>query len=423
MEDRFKPSNNSSSSSSSSKAARNVAPAPVDSISMSTREYPQFATQGGNEFKRTMPAQEHAPGIRTTSVTSGTVMGEGGSTVISEVGVISGMENKRRKGDFSSRLTLPQVFPNTRDSGGNNIMSGIAMEMEPGIQGLGHNSAESSATTGETFQGMLGSRDESSLQQTDQPLGIRFPTSESESSFIGRSLSLSHPNLSSRPALLTSAAATTTPAGPTHSQAPIPFPNISSFALSSMMGHFTSHPHLQSQPLSMNPSAAGGLMQGLGISVGSNQTVQPSSISSSLAQTLSLPNSAMSGLLGSMQNTSSISIMNTPGSLGAGTGGSRSSLPIPQSTAIPMPLTHPNLQNPAGLPLIPGMPNMYSYPYAATIPTQPPTTSVAHAGGAPPAGFPSQSLVPNYSQYLPPSLYRNPAQQQQPPVSAANFSR
>lgn len=395
------------SSNSSTAAARNVAPAPVDSISMPTREYPQFVAQGGSEFKHTMPAQEHAPG--PTSVTSGTGMGERGSTVISEVGVISGMENKRRKGDFSSRL-LPQVFPNAQDSS-TNIMSGIAMEMEPGIQGLGHNSAESLATTGETFRSMLGSQDDSNIQ----PLGLRYPTSESESSFVGRSLSLSHPTLSSRP-LLTSAATT----APTHSQAPIPFPNISGFALSSMMGHFVSHPHLQSQPLSMNPSAAGGLMQGLGLSVGSNQT-QPSSISSSLAQSLSLPNSAMSGLLGSMPNPSSISIMNTPGSLGAGTGGS-SRPTLPQSTAIPMPLTHPNLQNPAGLPLIPGMPNMYSYPYAATIPTQPPTTSIAHVAGGAPTGFPSQSLVPSYSQYLPPSLYRNPAQQQ-PSVSTTNFSR
>ena len=399
-------------SSNSSTATQNLTPHPVVPTSMP--EYTLLVPQGGSEFKHTMAAQEHASG--PTSDTAETVLGGRGSTVISEVGVVSSMENKRRKGDFSSRI-LPQAFPNAQDSGGN-IMSGIAMEMEPGIQGLGHNSAESSSTSGETFQGMLGSQDSSNLQ-TEQ--GLRFPTSESESSFIGRSLSLSHPNLSSRP-LLTSTA-TTAPV-PTHSQAPIPFPNISGFALSSMMGFTPHHPHLQSQSLSMNPSVPGGLMQGLGLSVGSNQT-QPSSIPSSLPQTLSLPNSAMSGLLGSMQNPS-ISIMNAPGSLGAGTGGSRPNLP--QSTAIPMPLTHPNLQNPAGLPLIPGMPNMYSYPYAATIPAQPPTTTVAHAAaagsGAPPAGFPSQPLVPSYSQYLPPSIYRNPAQQQQqPPVSTANFSR
>jgi hypothetical protein len=119
------------------------------------------------------------------------------------------------------------------------------------------------------------------------------------------------------------------------------------------------------------------------------------------------------GLLAGAGSNPPISIMNPlpqvslgmpPG--GGGGGGSSNRPPnLPPSTSLPMPLTHPipaNLQNPS-LSLIPGMPNMYSYPYTAALPTQPATSS--------PSGFPPHSLMPSgYPQYLPPSLYSNSQQ-------------
>lgn len=310
-------------------------------------------------------------------------------TIISRGGVVpASMENKSRKGDYSPDL-LPQTFHSGQDS--SNMMSELSVP---------HDSGMVSETTSSTFQSMLASRDDSSLQ-TNQALQSHYPIMDAEHGHLGQggasSKSLSHPNLSAISPRLAPRAVHT------HSQVPpIPFPaNLGGFTLSSMVGHFTSpHPQLQPQSLSMNP-ATGGLMQGLGLSVGSNHAQPPTSVS-----TLSNPPQPMpTGLL----SNPPISIVNPL-------------LPrpnLPPSTSLPMPLTHPiptiptNLQNPS-VPLIPGMPNMYSYPYAATLPA----TSSANAH----VGFPPQSLMPpGYAQYLPPSLYGDSPQQ--PPVSSANFSR
>lgn len=102
---------------------------------------------------------------------------------------------------------------------------------------------------------------------------------------------------------------------------------------------------------------------------------------------------------------------------------------------MPMPLSHNmassgslpgSLPNPSALPLLPGMPNMYPYPYtgalpsAATavqsLPSQPITSAMVRMNTP---GFPSQTLVPGYPSYVPPSLYGNT----QPPVSNGSFSR
>lgn len=314
-------------------------------------------------------------------------------------GVISSLEqqNKAGKVEYSSSSgMLSQSFHGSQVSG----------NMLP----MAHNSGmtlEPSSTNAETFQDMLASQDVNSSLQVNRGVlgGSRY--SDSESGHIGPSVkSLSHPNLRS----ISPRAA---PRGTSMSQAvpsqapPIPFPaSLGGF----MVGHFTSphHPHLQPQPLSMNPAAAGGMMHGLGLTVGSNPAQQPSSIA--IAQTLSLSNPSQpmpAGLLTGAGSNPSISIMNTlpqVSSLSMPPGGSSKPPNLPPSTSLPMPrpLTH-NLQNP-NLPLIQGMPNMYSYPYAATLPTQPATSS--------PAGFPPQSFVPpGYSQYLPPSLYSNSPQQ------------
>ncbi len=276
------------------------------------------------------------------------------------------------------------------------------MQLES-LQGLGHNASmapESSSNRPEaSFRNLLNSQD----SNPDPAQGLR---------------SLSHPNLTNIPTRTLPSMTQSSPnLPPTHSQTPISFPaHLGSFALSSMVGHFT-HPQLQPP---MNP--AGGLMPSLGVSVGPNQ-----SISNNLAHGLSLCSSSIS-----IMNAPMVSISTGQGGGGGvrgsgGRGGSQGS--------VPMPLTHHitgNLQNPSSLPLIPGMPSMYSYPYtaaaaaAAATTTLPPTaasntSSVVYPNA--PAGFPSQSLMPaGYPQYISPSLYGNAPQ---PPTSAhqGNFPR
>lgn len=411
-----------SSSTSSTTLGNSVASPSNDSLSLSSPKYPLYVAPESSDFKHALSSQEHmSPPEATGGVLGGQGrqghVGKGGTSHGTGGGMISGggggsaMETKGSKNDFSSEL-LPQSFHNAQDS--NNLMVGLPMQLEPPLQGLGHNPGMSSSATTETFRNLLSSQDDSSLQPDHNSLRLRYSNdgTDGESGGIGAAArSLSHPNLTTiPPRALPRVTQQSSAAVPTHSQAPIPFPaSLGGFTLSSMVGHFTSHPHLQAQSLSMNP-AVGGLMQGLGISIGSNQT-QPPPISNTLAQSLSLSNPAMPGLLGGTSNPS-ISIMNPPASLNAGA--SRANLTPNSTTTLPMPLTHHiagNLQNPAGLPLIPGMPNMYSYPY--TLPTQPVTTSIVHTNAP---GFPSQSFVPTgYSQYLSPSLYGNAPQQ--PPVS------
>ena len=332
--------------------------------------------------------------------------GEGGGAIGGGGAVVS---VDSHKSEFSSNLA-PQTF-HSQDS---NLMGGLSMQLEPPLQGMGHSSGmapESTSGSSETFRSLLNSTDNDELH-SEQTLGLRYSMANSLSvNLEGRSLS--HPNLTNIPSRTLPRVSQSSSNILTHSQASIPFPaNFGSFALSSMVGHLSSHPQLQPQSFSMNP--AGGLMQGLGVSMagGTNQS-QPPAISNNPAQSLSLSNAPVSGLLGGGSNPSSISIMNPSVSLGGG-----SSRPnLPPTCTLPMPLTHPiagNLQNPAGLPLITGMQNVYSYPYTATLPAQPITSSMIRPG------FPSQSLVPGYPQYIPPSIYGN---SQQPPVSTGNFSR
>lgn len=391
----------------SSAAVRSMVLPPSNSLSLPSHEYPHFAAPGSTEFKHTISTKDQAP---PTDV--------GGGVITNRRGVIPSLEqNKARKaGEYSSSSgLLSQSFHSSGVSG--NIMGELPITLEPSMPpvGLAHNSrmaSESPSANAEAFQGMLASQDDTSLQVNREALGgSRYSVPDSESGHIGPSMkSLSHPNLSSIPPRAVPRGTSMSQAVPSQAP-PVPFPaNLGGFSLSSMVGHFTSphHPHLQAQPLSMNPAAAGGLMHGLGLTVGSNPAgQQPSSIA--IAQTLSLSNPPQPMPAGLLAGTNpSISIMNPVSSLsmppGGGGGGSRS--PNLPPTSLPMPLTHPiatNLQNP-NLPLIQGMPNMYSYPYAATLPTQPATSS--------PAGFPPHSLMPpGYSQYLPPSLYSNSPQQ------------
>lgn len=82
---------------------------------------------------------------------------------------------------------------------------------------------------------------------------------------------------------------------------------------------------------------------------------------------------------------------------------------------MPVSLPHPimaapgnlpsGLPNPSSLPIFPGMPNMYSYPYPSTLSSQPPTSSIP--------SFPPQGILSRYpSPYVPPTLYGN----SQPPI-------
>ena len=100
---------------------------------------------------------------------------------------------------------------------------------------------------------------------------------------------------------------------------------------------------------------------------------------------------------------------------------------MPNFPAIQMPLTHPITArlpapgNPTGIPLLPTMPNVYPYPYPASIPgiqnlPSQPISSTMVRMNAP--GFPSQTLVSGYPSYVQPSVYGNTQQ-----VSASNFSR
>ena len=100
---------------------------------------------------------------------------------------------------------------------------------------------------------------------------------------------------------------------------------------------------------------------------------------------------------------------------------------MPNFPAIQMPLTHPITArlpapgHPAGIPLLPTMPNVYPYPYPSSIPgmqslpSQPITSTMVRMNTP---GFPPQTLVSGYPSYVQPSVYGNTQQ-----VSASNFSR
>lgn len=484
----------SSTSDNNSVNLRNVAPPPDDasSLPLSGHEYPppQFGNSGSDFNKHAPLSQDHTPTPDTAmggggggGVTISGGGGGGGGGMVMSAGGSGGGGGSGMDGKAEHILHQPPSYHHNSQNPG--LMSSL-LDPPPSMQGLSHGTGSSSnvsqhqPSNAESFRGLLSSQDDSgSLQQ--QPVtnhgggnggGMRYSTAgggaggKAETSGVDvAARSLSHPNLSSIPGRTATTlppilpppsrgttqqqqppphTATSSTVAPAPHQPPLPFPaNLGGFALSSMVGHFTSHPQLQAQSLSMNP-AAGGLMPGLGISVGGGAGggggVSQTQPSNALAPGLSLSNHQMQGMLGATPPNPSISLMSPPaatlsggGGGGGGGGGTGRSQTLPPSnvnaTSLPMPLTHPiagNLQNPtaaaaaAGLPLLPGMPNMYSYPYTAgTLPAgaQPAvTSSIVH-----PAGFPSQSLVQGYSQYLPPSLYGNAPQQ--PPVSTGNFSR
>lgn len=396
-----------------------MAPPPADSLPIpAPHKYPQFVAPASSEFKHTISPQDPAP---PTDIGGGVVINRGGGgSVIPSLD----QQGESRKEDYTSPrglLSQQPPFHSTQDSG--DMMNELPIAMEPNLSapaGLAHSSgigSGSPSTNAETFQSMLASQNDSSLREALGGARFALPDNDSSGHLRTSAKSLSHPNLSSIPPPPRGVPRdnlTMSQALPAHSQAPpIPFPaNLGGFTFSSMMGHFTSpggHPQLQPQPISMNPAAAaGGLMPGLGLSIGSNQ--QPSSISIAPTLAFSSPSQMPPGLLAGSASNPPISIMNSlpqVSTLSAppeGGGGSSNRSPnLPASTSLHMPLTHPigtNLQN----PLLPGMSNMYSYPYATTLPTQPVSTS--------PAAFPPHSLMtPGYPQYLPPSLYSNSPQQ------------
>ena len=113
---------------------------------------------------------------------------------------------------------------------------------------------------------------------------------------------------------------------------------------------------------------------------------------------------------------------------------------LPSGGMPPMPLSHNmaavaggtagglpgSLSNPSALPLLPGMHNMYPYPYTGalpsaaaavqSLPSQPITSAMVRMNTP---AFPSQTLVPGYPSYVAPSLYGNT----QPPVTNGSFTR
>jgi len=295
---------------------------------------------------------------------------------------------------------------------------------------------------------------------------------------ITRGRSLSHPNLSnmsresepagsmlqqpsidmpsSKGALPTAQATIFTHSQPTNQAPPPPIPfhsNLGSFALSSMMGHFA--PQLPPQslhtPAVVNPPNQSGIdpdirgmapPQGLvaRTSVGSSRnSAVRSETQSRIPATAGSGMSGQSLLAGGGLNPP-LSIVNTPFNMGGvgvglpgggGLGGSGTGsggggvVNLPHSSNPSMPLAHPIACNAPSLPLLPGMPAVYSYPYSATLPTQSISSSMVRMNAPGPAGFPPPgqgALTPGggYNQYMAPSLYGNA---QQPPVSTGNFTR
>lgn len=452
------------------------------SSSSSAHDFSHFgADRRVPSFKHTLPAQGHSTSTPSVMVMTarggrgGGGRGEVGTGITGQeimigntgrVGPISGVESEGQKNDFSSSPptteSISQALYCLQDS--SMIMGGGGLPMQlDQLQGLlphrlpsrgnkpppnSHHHHHHHEHDGFSGGGdLMSSRDDSSLQ-VDQSLALRLSgssgnadCSSSSDPAIGRSLS--HPNLSragrsgdsSSTAIpqsrevQTSKSTLTHSQGPilTHTQAnpPIPFPgNLGSFALSSMMGHFA--PQLQPQSLqtAVNPSSCGsdgrsGIMQTLGVSVGSNNRSNSSNISTQSRLPVSsnppLPSSSVSSILGGGSNPS-LSIVNPPVSFNMGGMG------IGGGANISMPLAHPIPSNPPNIPLLSGMPTVYSYPYAATLPTQSITSSMVRVNAPGPTGFapPGQTLAPGgYHQYVPPSLYSN---SQQPPVSTGNYT-
>ena len=95
-------------------------------------------------------------------------------------------------------------------------------------------------------------------------------------------------------------------------------------------------------------------------------------------------------------------------------------VPPPMPVSLPHPIMASGnlpggLTNPSTLPLFPGMPNMYSYPYPNSLQ---PLPSQSASSSMPP--FPPQGLMSRYpAPYVTPSLYSG----SQPPITNTNYNR
>ena len=283
---------------------------------------------------------------------------------------------------------------------------------------------------------------------------------------ITRGRSLSHPNLSnmSRESEPAGSMIQQTPAdmpsskgGPppqtvhasilTHSQStnqapPIPFHGNLGFALSScMMGQIPPqlHPPSLQTPAVNSPNQSGidpdmrNMSQPQGRSSVSSSRNSTGECQSRISATTSSGLSGQSLLAGGGLNPP-LSIVNPPFNMGGvglpggglgGSGGGGGVVNLPHTSNPSMPLAHPIACNAPSLPLLPGMPAVYSYPYSATLPTQSISSSMVRMNAPGPAGFPQPgqaALAPGggYNQYMAPSLYGNA---QPPPVSTGNFTR
>ena len=183
-------------------------------------------------------------------------------------------------------------------------------------------------------------------------------------------------------------------------QPPLPS-NLSSFGLPPLTGHLALPPHLQPDHPSPYEVANLNPTEGNLLGASSNQ-------SRSFAQLMSAAGKDLA------QNMPVSTTSNPRNEIGT-VSNLHMSLPHPIMAAsgnLPG-----GLSNPSALPLLPGMPNMYSYPYPAPLPTLP-SHSVSNALPRPPTfPMPAQGL-PRYPPYMTPSLYGNT----QPPITNRNFS-
>lgn len=446
----------------------------VDAIpSPSAQDFSHFAAdESASSFEQSLPAQGHSPSsnlIVMGRAGGGRRGGIGGSGGREEIGMsitgrgiittdaaraseIANIESEGRKNDLSTSPSttesISQALHCLQDSsmmmsGGSGLpiqleqlqgliphRSGVVSRLNKPLSNSHHHHHE---RDGFGRGDLINSQDDS-LQQ-DHTLALRLTgssrnadSSVSSETALGRSLS--YPNLTStgsvgessntailQPGEVTSksvlAHSQQTPIL-THSQTnpSITFPaNLGSFTLSSMVGHFAPPFQHQSLQTSINSSSDGRSGNANIINISTQSRLPVSSLSSS----------SVSSLLGGGSNPS-LSIVNPPLSFnvggGGGGGGGTNLLP---SSNLSMPLAHPIASNPPTLPLLSGMPAVYSYPYSATLPTQSISTPMMRVNPPGHTGFPppGQTLAPGGYQYVSPSLYGN---SQHPPVSTCNYN-
>ena len=415
---------------------------------------PKFAAtkNAPSSFKPSLPVKKHMNPPTTPAIS---MVGRGGemgvvtgqetmvASATTGAGGISDIEKEIQEGNnfplssptSSTSQSISQALHSLQDSGilvSSSMNTGLPIQLQGPIQ---HRSSLASRRNkfppnphyhhhqerdGFGIDNLMSSED-SNLQQ-DQTLAMQLPGSsenmDSSKSPAESALarSLSYPNLSNVSNSGDPSSRTILQPGEVqsskgvHPQAPFlthSFPaNIGGFALSSMFA-----PHLQQQPLAsaINPSSVdsrSGIMQTLGASLGSSNR---SSVSVPIASNPSLVSSPVSNLLGGGGLNPSLSVINPPVSFNTGVGGGGGRVNNhPPSANLSMPLDHPIPGNQSRLPVISGMPAVYSYPYTTSLPTQ--STSMVRMNPPGPAGFPptGQTLVPGgYHQYIPQSPYGN----------------